>query len=78
MLIKFDVLVQFYFLKPLELVSEANLSFTLYTILGFVFLKGEEWHILSQFSLSWSPTDEDARKKKAFVDAEKSRKFWGS
>lgn len=42
MLIKFDVLVQFYFLKPLELVSEANLSFTLYIILGFVFLKVEE------------------------------------
>lgn len=42
MLIKFDVLVQFYFSKPLELVSEANLSFTLYIILGFVFLKVEE------------------------------------
>lgn len=51
MLIKFalDLLCS---LKPLELVSEANLSFTLYIILGFLFLKLEKSHVLSQFSHS--------------------------
>lgn len=51
MLIKF-VLDLFYFLKPLELVSEANLSFTSYIILGFLFFKLENSCILSQFSRS--------------------------
>lgn len=37
MLIKFDPLVQFSFLKPPKLVSEAYLGFSLYIILGFVF-----------------------------------------
>lgn len=51
MLIKF-VLVLFNFFKPLEMVSESNLSFTLYITLDLVFLKLEKSHILFQFSPS--------------------------
>lgn len=52
MLIKF-ALVLFYFLKLLGLVSEGNLSLTLCIILGFVFLKFEKSHILSQFLVTY-------------------------